>query len=481
MLPSIVFGLVAVLLVGVQGDLCEKGSTQIEGNVYCQPVEAIRYSNVGASGTYNEVTKMGIDGTCASTPKDFNGPLAPLDEELSLHFRGPVHLKQLATYQLSTTNRFKRDTLQEKKHKRHRHQIIHQARVNNPIVERQEVVTATIDGRVVSWINQYTGGPGGDGPKATNQIVTATIDGVVQTWVNNWFGESTSASPKTVSTATPVAPQPKVPSSGPVVPIHQQNVVPTSSPKAPSAEHRVSSSTGNFERTGYYNAEEQTVDNLVFLGNYGGQGSGVFDYHFGASLAYANRSGTGGASSPQILSDEIVPSDAEIIVMLDKKCKGDSCGYVRPGTVAHHGFDGSDKLFLMEFSMPSDGKSGFNADMPAIWLLNAKIPRTLQYGKAECSCWESGCGEFDIVEALHSGSTYLKSTIHTNAPAGDSDYILRPSSSTMKLAVIFSSADSSIHVEMLPSGTEFAAQLSAGDLDKLCNSAAGRTVSRLHL
>lgn len=30
------------------------------------------------------------------------------------------------------------------------------------------------------------------------------------------------------------------------------------------------------------------------------------------------------------------------------------------------GFDGGDKLFLMEFSMPNDGKSGFNADMPAI-------------------------------------------------------------------------------------------------------------------
>jgi hypothetical protein len=30
------------------------------------------------------------------------------------------------------------------------------------------------------------------------------------------------------------------------------------------------------------------------------------------------------------------------------------------------GFDGADKVFLFEFSMPMDGTSGFNADMPAI-------------------------------------------------------------------------------------------------------------------
>jgi hypothetical protein len=33
------------------------------------------------------------------------------------------------------------------------------------------------------------------------------------------------------------------------------------------------------------------------------------------------------------------------------------------------------------------------ADEPAIWMLNAQIPRTTQYGPSDCSCWESGCGE----------------------------------------------------------------------------------------
>jgi len=57
------------------------------------------------------------------------------------------------------------------------------------------------------------------------------------------------------------------------------------------------------------------------------------------------------------------------------------------------GIDGADKVILIEYSMPMDGKTGFNADMPSIWMLNAQIPRTLQYGDASCSCWESGCGE----------------------------------------------------------------------------------------
>jgi hypothetical protein len=65
-------------------------------------------------------------------------------------------------------------------------------------------------------------------------------------------------------------------------------------------------------------------------------------------------------------------------------------------------FAGAEKAFFLEFSMPDDGSmDGFNANMPAIWLLNTKIPRTQQYG--DCSCWKTGCGEFDIFETLAPG------------------------------------------------------------------------------
>jgi hypothetical protein len=56
---------------------------------------------------------------------------------------------------------------------------------------------------------------------------------------------------------------------------------------------------------------------------------------FGASLSYADRHGTGGAATPQILADTMIPSDAEVIVMLSQECSDGSCGYIRPGAVAH--------------------------------------------------------------------------------------------------------------------------------------------------
>ena len=100
---------------------------------------------------------------------------------------------------------------------------------------------------------------------------------------------------------------------------------------------------------------------------------------------------------------------------------------------------------LFEFTMPMSGKKGFNADMPAIWLLNGKIPRTQQYGN--CSCWggigKGGCGEFDIVEVLAEGGTKCKSTFHYTNSIGNSDYIDRPADNTMKLAVVFQSSSSS--------------------------------------
>jgi hypothetical protein len=60
------------------------------------------------------------------------------------------------------------------------------------------------------------------------------------------------------------------------------------------------------------------------------------------------------------------------------------------------GFGGADKVLLIEFSMPSDPGSitgTYAGDMPAIWMLNAQIPRTTQYGPSNCNCWQSGCGE----------------------------------------------------------------------------------------
>jgi hypothetical protein len=72
-----------VSLLGASADFCSQGSTELEGNWFCQPVNAIRYSNVGTPGSYNQVTEMAADGTCSSVPRAFSGPISPLDEEVN--------------------------------------------------------------------------------------------------------------------------------------------------------------------------------------------------------------------------------------------------------------------------------------------------------------------------------------------------------------------------------------------------------------
>ncbi|RBQ94105.1 hypothetical protein VDGD_20330 [Verticillium dahliae] len=108
--------------------------------------------------------------------------------------------------------------------------------------------------------------------------------------------------------------------------------------------------------------------------------------------------------------------------------------------------------------MPLDGSSGFNADMPATWLLNAKVPRTQQYG--DCSCWQTDCGEFDILEVLAPGDTKCKSTFHTNVNGGSSDYFKRPTDGFINVATVFDAASGQVSVKVLNDDVDFATSLS---------------------
>ncbi|KAK5101344.1 target of Sbf [Lithohypha guttulata] len=376
----------------------------INGNWYGKPVDKIVYTGWGQSGTYNKVTDM-TNGQCKFEKVNYDGNLAPLNGEVSWHFRGPMHLKQFASYTPGSTT--KRSLRQSQHQRKHGHAHGHQERAVG------DIVTATINGDVVTWVNTF-GGPPTDSPAA----------------------------------ATPAAEAAKVASQAP-------KPSPTSAPK-------VNAGAGNWGRQAYYNAVEGTADGLVFLNNMGGQGSGVFDNNFGNSLSYAASDAGSGSSSPQVLGDILLGDNVEFSIYTDKPCEGNSCGYYRPGSVAHHGFGGDSKLFLLEFSAPSSNlKTGFNADMPAAWMLNAAIARTQQYGK--CSCWDSGCGEWDIFEVLDAGNTRMKSTLHIGPNSGgESDYFERPlnKEETLKAAVIFDNANKSGHIMKLPSDTKFDATIS---------------------
>lgn len=114
--------------------------------------------------------------------------------------------------------------------------------------------------------------------------------------------------------------------------------------------------------------------------------------------------------------------------------------------------------------MPLDGNRGFNGDMPAIWALNARIPRTAQYNS--CSCWETGCGEVDMFEVLSSGDTKAKSTFHLANGAGSSDYFDRPVDKFVKAAVVFDEDSASVSIKMLPDNVDFSEGLSDATIQR---------------
>lgn len=450
-------------------DLCTSGSVDDGGNYYCQAVDAITYTGLTGSGSYNKVTDMdSTTGTCSSTPYGYSGSMAPLDEEVSLHFRGPLQLKQFAVYSpsssSSSSSKAKRSAMNRHghehlaKHKRHAHEHAQAQEAEKRALG--DVVVATIDGQVVSWLNNWSG------ESTTAAAATSTAAAV------------TSAAVEATSSATTFSAVNRVVASSSASSASSSSVAAASSAAASSSSAATSSSSsaatetassGSWTRKAYYNAESGSADGVVFLNHNGGSGSGVFDYEFGNSLSYASTDGTTAASSPQILSNTQLASDIEVVIMSDTECDGD-CGYVRDGTVAYHGWSGAQKAFLFEFQMPLDGNAdaSTNGDMPAIWMLNAQIPRTLQYGNADCSCWTTGCGEFDIFEVLAPGDLRCKSTLHGNINGGDSDYFKRPTDATIKAALILNGDD--IHIKQLSDDYEFGSALDESSISDICST-----------
>jgi Putative TOS1-like glycosyl hydrolase (DUF2401) len=96
--------------------------------------------------------------------------------------------------------------------------------------------------------------------RGVGDMVTATIDGQVVSWTNSYAGPST-------------APTPAAELESPA----DQVAAPVSSYVAPSAQPSINAGSGNWCRQAYYNATSQTAAGLVFLNHMGGQGSGVFD------------------------------------------------------------------------------------------------------------------------------------------------------------------------------------------------------------
>ncbi|KAG9637759.1 hypothetical protein KCU64_g14077, partial [Aureobasidium melanogenum] len=458
----------AASISGVAADLCSKGSVDDNGNWYCQAVDSITYTGMMGKGSYNKITNMDSNsGSCSSTPYGYSGEMSPLDEEVSLHFRGPLKLKQFAFFSPSADS--SESSKKAKRSAMHRHNHAHQhahKHKRDEDVEKRGVgdwVTAVIDGQTVSWINEWSGvaTTAAAAPAATTSAAAApsSTESASAGFLNKLLKVNAPAAYSSSASS----------SSSAVVAQASSSSSSQSSSASASASSGSSGSSGSWGRKAYYNSEAGSADNVVFLNHNGGQGSGVFDYTFGNSLSYSNSQGNAGASSPQVLADTQLASNDEVIIMSDKECDGD-CGYYRDGQVAYHGFAGAQKAFFFEFEMPLDGNTdaATNGDMPAIWMLNAQIPRTLQYGQADCSCWTTGCGEFDIFEVLAPGDLRCKSTLHSNIKGGNSDYFKRPVSGSMKAMVLLNGEN--MHIKVLDNDYQVPTSIDASWISNQCET-----------
>lgn len=103
--------------------------------------------------------------------------------------------------------------------------------------------------------------------------ITATINGDVVSWTKVYYGPTAAAPAPDVA--------PTVPAAAPPAANVNYNAEPdtngSSSGSGSAPQPKPASSGKDWDRTSYYNAETQEAENLVFVGNYGGQFSGVFD------------------------------------------------------------------------------------------------------------------------------------------------------------------------------------------------------------
>ncbi|KAK8103913.1 uncharacterized protein PG998_010946 [Apiospora kogelbergensis] len=431
----------SMVFAAAAATVAQADCTNENGNFFCKAVKALQYEGIDLGGNYKAVTSMTADGKCDFSDVAFSGSIAPFDEDLSIHIRGPATVEKMAVYTPKTNS--KRDAAPVPHTKRHGHQHLHKKFHEHQHEERAvgDKVDAVINGQAVSWTNTWDGKSGDNKPAAAASPPAAPAVNAASTYVKSENPASKVDVPKVDSKLA------------------------SSKIAAPKKADTSSVATGDYARVGYYDATSNQATGLTFTGNYGGSGSGsgVWDTTWGNSLSYLNEDATGGAPSPTVLKGGKIPDGSEIAIFSDKACtdSGASCGFYRPGTVAYEGFKGADKVFTFKVTMPKTGATGFNKDMPAIWLLNGKIPYH------DCSCWKSGCGEFDLIETLASGDSKCKSTFHYTNSIGNSDYLQRPELGFVNYAVIFSKAHASASIKILDDDFDHSAGLTADQVEKM--------------
>ncbi|MFY0580659.1 DUF2403 domain-containing lipoprotein [Cystobacter fuscus] len=192
--------------------------------------------------------------------------------------------------------------------------------------------------------------------------------------------------------------------------------------------------------------------NLTFFNNLGGNGSGEWTLCGGNSQSYASADAKTAATAPTRFTGKL-DNRVEMNILSDQPCNGtgdgSECGFYRG--VTRHGWAGA-KIFAIRARMPryTGPITQYYDDVPAIWMLNARVVRTAQYG---CNCRgmgsPGGCGELDVAEVIHAQHPmHATSTIYSfeGATGSGSNYFMRPVNESATFIVIF---DASGKVQLL--------------------------------
>ncbi|KAF3092986.1 target of Sbf [Orbilia oligospora] len=401
---------------------------QVINNVwYCNEVNKMQYTNVGCSGTFKTPSIMSDNsGSCSVdyAERTYSGPLAPLNEQITFHLRGPLKLYNFAAYYIDNTPEDEEEDIPEgyqkreeapHKHRRFEHVHHHKRKLNVKTEVVEEVVTLT----------QYV-----DAPAPTTSTTSTTSKVVAPSAVvaNAYKAHGKSS-------------KPKKPANGDL-----------------------------WKRAGFYDSGKQILEGVTFLNNKGGIGSGKWTSCFGNSLSHMSADGKDGSATPQILADNtLFGVNEEFSIWTNQTCDG-TCGYAYGDDVCYRGWDGDNKVFVFKFTMPpahtDDSNIYGNSNMPAIWSLNSLIGRTQQYpADKNWSCWDSGCGEFDIWEVLYPQAPaceYMTSTLHSaqgnpgtgKGGGGTCDYFKRPTDTTFTGMVSYLS-DGTITIQKLDDDFDF--------------------------
>jgi hypothetical protein len=170
------------------------------------------------------------------------------------------------------------------------------------------------------------------------------------------------------------------------------------------------------------------------------------------------------ASDPsQRYSGPGITTGAEVNIMTSAKCESTDAvkckGYYDDN--GYHGWNGGKKMFVTKVKMPQ----GTSPNQPAIWMLNAQVLRSNQYG---CNCrgmgGVGGCGELDIAEVIETNDKRDRVTTHYyfydgSVPAGGDNFAARPiNAATTYVTIIDDAGEGTIKIlELGETDFDFAA------------------------